>query len=92
MKVSSDIAVADADTASRRIDLDVLVGDGPAASRSPHGLRDCAATKQRADAREELANAERFRQVVVGAAVEAEHLVGLFAPGGQHQDRRVGVR
>ena len=47
------------------------------------------AAQQRAHARHELAHAERLGQVVVGAAVEAEHLVGLFAPRGQHQDRHV---
>ena len=47
--------------------------------------------QQRADARDELANAERLRQVVVGAAVEAEHFVGLVAARGQHEDRDVRV-
>ena len=50
------------------------------------------ATHQRGRARHQLAHAERLRQVVVGAAVEAHHLVGFFAPRGQHQDWRVAIR
>ena len=49
------------------------------------------AAEQRADARHQLADAERFRQVVVGAAVETKHFVRFLAPRGQHQDRRVGI-
>ena len=52
---------------------------------------DGAAPQQRAHPRDELADAERLGQVVVGAALEAEHLVGLFAPRRQHQDRHVAV-
>jgi hypothetical protein len=48
-----------------------------------------APAQQRADARDELADAERLGQVVVGAALEAVDLVGLFAPRRQHQDRHV---
>ena len=39
-------------------------------------------------ARAQLANAERLGDVVVGAGLEAEHLLGLLRAGGQHQDRR----
>ena len=41
------------------------------------------------DARDELAGAERLRQVVVGALVETEQLVGLLAARGGHDDRRL---
>ncbi len=54
------------------------------------GVR-AAAAQQRAHSRHQLAHAERLRQVVVGAAVEAEYLVGLVAPRREHQDRRLGI-
>ena len=50
-----------------------------------------AATKERADARNQLADTERFREVVVGAALEAEDLVGLFATRRQHENRHIGI-
>ena len=50
-----------------------------------------APAQQRTDARHQLAHAERLGQVVVGAAVEPEHLVHLVAPRGQHQDGHVGI-
>ena len=46
------------------------------------------AAEQRADARAQLARAERLGHVVVGAHVEAHHLFGLLRLGGQHQHRR----
>jgi hypothetical protein len=49
------------------------------------------AAHQRGDAGHELADAERFRQVVVGAALESEHFVGFAITRGEHQDRRVDV-
>ena len=61
----------------------VAVGGRQRGARAPH---------QRRRARDELAHAERLRQVVVGAAVEPHHLVGFFAPRGQHQNRRVAIR
>jgi hypothetical protein len=51
-----------------------------------------ASPHDRADARDQLADAERLRQIIVGAALEAEHLVGLAVARGQHQDRRLLVR
>jgi hypothetical protein len=45
--------------------------------------------QQRADAGDELADAERLGQVIVGAALQAVHLVGFLAPGGEHQDRHI---
>ena len=39
----------------------------------------------------QLAQAERLREVVVGADGEPGHLVGLLGPGGQHQDGRPAV-
>src|SRR5262249_39234032 len=42
-------------------------------------------------ARHELAEADRLREVVVGAALEPESLVRLLPPRGQHQDGDVAV-
>ncbi len=64
-----------------------MPGDADAAGQ----LRRARAAQQRAHARDQLAHAEWLRQVVVGAALEAEHFVGLFAAGRQHQDRDVAV-
>ncbi len=53
-----------------------------------------AAAQDRLDARNQLARREGLRHVVVGAGLEARHLVGFFAARGQHHDRdvaRVGV-
>src|SRR5213078_2402678 len=46
------------------------------------------APEQRADARQELLERERLRHVVVGAAVEAGHLVRHAVPRRQHEHRR----
>ena len=40
-----------------------------------------------AQARQELAHAERLRDVVVGAGVERHDLLGVLVPGGEHDDR-----
>ena len=46
-----------------------------------------AAAQHGADAREQLARAERLGEVVVGAELEAHHAVGLFRAAGEHDDR-----
>ena len=51
----------------------------------------CPAPQQRADARHELADPERLREVVVGAAFEAEDLVRLGVLRGYHEHRRIHV-
>ena len=90
-----DVAAVDADAAARRIDLDAVDRAPAAAGRrsSPRPRRRAAAAAAgaaaRARARDQLADAERLGQVVVGAALEADHLVGLLAPRRQHQDRHV---
>jgi hypothetical protein len=48
-----------------------------------------APAQDRAQPRQKLARAERFRQVVVGAEFEADDAVGLLALGGEHQHRHV---
>jgi len=40
--------------------------------------------------RHELVGAERLRDVVVGAHLEADDALGLFRPGGEHDDRDRG--
>jgi hypothetical protein len=47
--------------------------------------------QQRTDARDEFANAEGLRQIIVRAAFETEHLVGFLAARGQHQNRDVAI-
>src|SRR3569832_2614035 len=44
------------------------------------------APQSRVDARKQLAQAERFGEVVVGADLEAQHLVYLLAARGEHDD------
>ena len=45
------------------------------------------------DAGQQLARAERLRQVVVGAELEADHPIHrLAAMAGEHDDRKIGIR
>ncbi len=48
--------------------------------------------QQGADAGLELAQAEGLGDVIVGAELEAEHLVQLAVPRGEHQDRAPTIR
>jgi hypothetical protein len=61
------------------------------APRRRHGI---AAAQDAADARQQFARLERFRQVVVGAHFQAEDAVQRLVAGGQHDDRqrRVGAQ
>src|SRR6478672_6603323 len=45
--------------------------------------------QQGANPCDQLADAERLRQVIVRPALEPEYLVGLFPPSREHQDRDV---
>ena len=45
--------------------------------------------QHRAHAGDELLGAEGLDHVVVGAELETDELVGLLAPGGQHDDRHI---
>ena len=69
------------------IDFDVAKADrvGELALHATGG----GAAQQRVDAREQLEQAERLGDVVVGAKVKAEHFVGLLAARAENQDRRV---
>src|ERR1051325_9390721 len=62
-----------------------------AIDREVSGVRDgreVAAAEKGVDASDELAHAERLRDVVVGAELEADHLVGLLGAGREHEDWR----
>ena len=53
----------------------------------PIGVRGRGPTQSRLDPRRQLGEAQRLGDVVVGAKLEPADLVGLGAPGGDHQDR-----
>src|SRR6476620_9645481 len=46
----------------------------------------------RTDPRDQLTNAERLDDVIVGAKLQADDSVHLFPPCGDHDDRHVGTR
>ena len=52
------------------------------------GRAGAGAPQHGAHARQQLGDRERLGDVVVGAQLEAEHLVGFGRAGGQHDDRR----
>ena len=56
------------------------------------GLRERGAPQDGLHAAAELAHRERLRDVVVGAELEAEHLVGLLGLRGEHDDRHGAAR
>ena len=72
--------------ARRRVDLE---------GADPHRLHrlvaPLGAAQHRADARDHLGARERLDDVVVGAQLEADDLVGLGAARGDHHDRRVAL-
>ena len=82
-----DLTILQAGVSSRRIDGQPAGDDGGSMSR---GTRR-PSSQQRTHARNELANAERLGQIVVGAALETENLVGFLATRRQHQNRHVPV-
>ena len=47
--------------------------------------------QERPHACNELADAERLGEIVVGAGLETQHLVGLLAPRRQHENRHGAV-
>jgi hypothetical protein len=71
----------------------------PSAATSPSGFvsvrgarRLRSASQHRANASDQLARAERLRDVIVGADFEADDPVDLLAEGGEHDDRNVRAR
>ncbi len=57
-----------------------------------HGRRTRRALEDRAHPRDQLARAEGFGDVIVGAEFEPEDAVDLVVAGGQEQDRHLGAR
>ena len=88
-----DLLAVHARVPARGIDGQALHRDRPrvVADRRCRAGERARAAQQRADARDELADAERLGQVVVGAALESEDLVGFLAPRREHEDRHVAV-
>ncbi len=66
------------------------MADHPAAGRV--GKVAVGASKERLDPAHQLPQAERLCEVVVGAELQADDLVDLLVPGGQHEDRRLRPR
>jgi hypothetical protein len=81
-----DVGASNADFAAQPVELEVA--DGKAVGRRGLLLR---ATQDGAHARDQLLRAERLRQVVVGAELEADDLVGLVNAGSEHDDRYIRV-
>ena len=52
-------------------------------------LRQLSAAQNGFDSRHQLKDAERFRDVVVGAYFQSNHAVELGGFGGQHEDRDI---
>ena len=82
-------SVAALDTPPLEVDQEVAVPDDPAA----HRVRQVAIrpAEEGLDPAHQLAQAERLRQVVVGAELEADHLVDLVVAGGEDEDRHLGA-
>ena len=79
----------------------VAVRRAPSMARRPAVMRALARLlaaalrarrRMRLDAREQHARLHRLHHVVVGAHLEAEHLVDVLALGGEDQDRHAVVR
>jgi hypothetical protein len=87
MRGQFDLSILQACVTSRRIDRQAAGDDRGRMSWRPGW----PTPQQRANARDELANAEWLGQVIVGAALESEYLVRLLAPGGEHQDRHIAI-
>src|SRR6478672_2762081 len=83
----ADPTVATLDAPPLEIDDEVAVPDHPAAG----GVAEIAVrpAEQGPDPAHQLAQPERLRQVVVGAQLEADHLVDLVVAGGQDEDGRL---
>src|SRR6185295_5610940 len=65
---------------------------GPRAAPRRRARRTVAGPPEhRANPRSHLARRERLDDVVVGAELEADDAVGLFAAGGEHDDRDLGA-
>jgi len=50
-----------------------------------------SAPGQRASTRDELRDAERLGEVIIGAALESENQISFLPPGGQHENRHIRI-
>ena len=80
----------------REVELDVVLPGAVRLGVDQHTLHARRLARRRqAEAHphpgEQLGEAEGLGDVVVGAGVEADHDVGLFAAGGEHDDRQALV-
>ena len=82
-----DLVAVDGDPAGAEVDLHRHRPDG----RSGAVAAALGAAGHGPDAGDQLPEAERLDEVVVGAELEAEDPVDLVAPGRDHDDRHVGV-
>ena len=88
-----DFVAVHARVPTRRIDRQTLDGDRPRVVADPrHKPRRARTAQKRANARDELADAERLGQIVICPALEPEDLVRFFAPRREHQDRDIAIR
>src|SRR5262249_48563387 len=88
-----DATPLDADATLRHIDLDAVDFDDPVSSRRGR-LRHRAtrAPEECPSPGHQFPDTEWFGEIVVGSAFEPHDLVGLFAAGGEHQNRHVPVQ
>ena len=82
-----DRLAADGDQVAGEIDRDLAGLDRARAALDGRGAVELAAAELGADAAEQLADAERLGDVVVGADLEADDLVDLGVLRGQEDDR-----
>ena len=88
-----DVLAADTHAAACWIDVQTVHLHRAIAGGGRFGLqlRSARTAQQRAHPRHQLANAERLRQVIIGAALEAKHLIALLTASREHQDWHVLV-
>src|SRR5579862_6841355 len=86
----ADPPIAALDAPPVEIDDEVAVADHAAADRV--GQIAIGASQVGLDPRQQLPQAERLRQVVVRAELEADDLVDLLVAGGEHQDGGLAAR
>src|SRR6266511_4871054 len=79
-----DLVVAPGDPPSRGVDAEVEASHRLGRVRLLDAVRPA---EDRSDPSRQLAQAERLRQVIVGADCEPGHLVGLLRPSGEHEHR-----
>src|SRR5687767_9780119 len=86
----ADAALAALDAPPVEVDQQVLVADDATADRV--GEVAVRTAQERLDPAQQLAQAERLGQVVVGAQLQADDLVDLLVAGGEHEHRGFRAR